>query len=66
MYGVSFNTIGFGRIPDPPEDNRCCGNCHYHRKYNNEWECMNSDSEGCGCPTAYEDCCEEWEERSEL
>lgn len=51
------------------EDNKeCCGTCSYHKP---AWEtgklagysCTNEDSDGYGLSTAYDDRCEEWEER---
>lgn len=46
---------------------QCCGTCIYNN-YNRQegaWECINADSEGYGLLTAYDDSCEEWEEKAD-
>lgn len=43
-----------------------CGNCS-HNEYNRaeeEFYCGNERSECFGCPTFYDDSCEDWEEKS--
>ena len=52
----------FGRIPEPPKHNECCGNCKYNtRKKKDTFSCGNEDGEHYGDYTSYEDYCEEWE-----
>ena len=45
---------------------QCCGQCLYHKLMaQDEFMCDNENSEGYGLSTAYDDCCEEFEEREE-
>ena len=45
---------------------KCCGNCAYHIPMPlDEFMCDNENSEGHGLSTAYDDCCEEFEESEE-
>lgn len=44
----------------------CCGNCKHHKPMSkDEFVCDNESSEGYGLSTAYDDCCEEFEERGD-
>ena len=40
-----------------------CGKCIHHRKQNEEWVCVNPESECYGCWTEYRDGCDEFEDR---
>jgi hypothetical protein len=43
---------------------KCCGNCNYHEPQDEDvFVCVCEDSEGYGLETAYDDCCEEHEEK---
>lgn len=42
----------------------CCANCAYCRHIDDEWVCINEESEGYGCETTFDDYCGEWEERN--
>lgn len=43
----------------------CCGHCASHRMNKDiGWVCCNKDSDHYGCETDYEECCEDFEERS--
>lgn len=45
---------------------QCCGDCRWHKRIaRHEFVCDNENSEGYGLSTAYDDCCEEFEEREE-
>ena len=45
---------------------QCCGQCRHHKPMaQDEFMCDNENSEGYGLSTAYDDCCEEFEEREE-
>ena len=41
----------------------CCGTCAFNRYSDGEFVCGNSETEAYGCPTAYSDSCEEYEEK---
>lgn len=42
----------------------CCGNCKYHKAVEKDtFVCQNEGSEGYALETAYDDCCEEFEEK---
>lgn len=47
-------------------ENECCGSCTYseYDREEGQWGCVNPESEGYGLLTAYDDGCEEWEEKS--
>lgn len=46
--------------------NQCCGTCTHHIPVDaEEFCCDNEASEGYGLSTAYDDCCDEYEEREE-
>ena len=52
----------YGRIPDPPEHNECCGNCKFNtREKKDTFSCANEDGEHYGDYTDYLDYCELWE-----
>ena len=40
-----------------------CGTCEYNNVCEGEFCCNNPDSDAYGCPTNYNDVCEEWEEK---
>lgn len=43
----------------------CCGTCKYNEfDYEGQWCCINSDSEAYGLFNAYDDSCEEWEDKA--
>ena len=42
-----------------------CHNCKYNEYEGGEYFCGNEDSDYYGCPTAYDDECEEGEEKDE-
>lgn len=42
---------------------RYCGTCCHHKPFADEWGCDNEESEAYGLETAYDDYCEEYEER---
>lgn len=45
-------------------ETQCCGQCRHHKYMElEEFMCDNENSEGYGLGTAYDDCCEEFEER---
>lgn len=50
------------------KDEKCCGTCRYNG-YISEygtWGCDCPESGAYGLLTAYDDCCEEWEEKSNV
>lgn len=47
------------------QDNQCCGTCRHHKPFADEWGCDNEESEAYGLETAYDDYCEEYEEKEE-
>ena len=44
---------------------RICGTCKYNAKCFDGYCCGNAEGEFFGCPTEYEDRCEDWEEKEE-
>lgn len=44
-------------------NNECCGTCQYHVSLDEEWICDNKESDGYGCPTAFDDVCGDYEGR---
>lgn len=69
LYDVRFEKGGRKIMMEDNKMEKCCGNCRFHRTgkdagKNSDFYCNNVDSEGYGLPTDYEDCCEEWEDRS--
>jgi len=51
----------------------CCGTCRFN-KYDTDgsgvrqiggFYCTNEESENCGCPTFYDEGCEDWEAKDE-
>lgn len=42
---------------------RVCGTCKYNAKCFDGFCCGNEEGEFFGCPTEYEDRCEDWEEK---
>lgn len=42
-------------------NNECCGTCQYHVNLDEEWICDNKESDGYGCPTAFDDVCGDYE-----
>ena len=46
-------------------DNQCCGTCRFHKPFADEWGCDNEESEAYGLETAYDDFCEEYDEKED-
>lgn len=45
-------------------ETKCCGQCKHHKSMaQDEFMCDKENSEGYGLSTAYDDCCDEFEER---
>lgn len=44
---------------------RVCGTCKYNSKCFDGFCCGNEEGEFFGCPTEYEDRCENWEDKEE-
>jgi hypothetical protein len=42
---------------------KICGTCHWHQRHEDDWECVNENSDYCLYFTGYLDSCEEWEDR---
>lgn len=48
-----------------PDKERCCGTCRHHKPFAGEWGCDNEESENYALETAYDDYCEEYEEKED-
>lgn len=47
------------------DENKCCGNCIYHKPFGDEFGCDNEDSEAYGLETQFDDYCEDYEEKED-
>ena len=45
------------------DDKEQCGTCRFNSYEYGEFSCSNTDSDNYGIPTAYDDSCEDWEEK---
>ena len=49
--------------PVEPSENKICGNCVHNTYDNGDFLCNNKNSDNYGCYVAYDDSCEDWEEK---